>query len=259
MMNRTNIIPNLQRIGWLTLVLGSMVIIISAIQQKEGNMVQEVMVKINPLPQGELLVNEGDILLIVERTFGHQIVGLPLASISVDRLEKALEEDPFVLNADVFIDAQDQVHIELDQRQPFIRIMDNNGLNYYMDRYGVKMPLSKHVAARVLVATGNLPPYITDFREQEGNTLASIFELGTRIREDPFLQTMIEQIHVDESGKVGLVPKIGDQKIKLGLPTDLEDKLQRLKVFYEEIVPYQGWQKYKTVSLEFAGQLVCKK
>jgi len=258
-MNRRDWIPMLSRLGWSILVLGSVVVLISAIQKKEGSLVSRVLVKVNPLPAGEILISEDDVLLIVERTFGHKIEGLPFSSLSMHQLENAVEEVPFVRNADVFIDAKDQVHIELDQREPVIRIMDNNDLNYYLDEKGIRMPLSKHMAARVLIATGNLPPYLSDFQSLEGNALADIFRLGMLIREDPFLGTMIEQIHTDNDGKVTLVPKIGDQKIKLGFPEKLGDKLERLKIFYEKVIPQAGWQKYRSVSLEFAGQLVCKK
>lgn len=258
-MKRKETFSVITRLGWTVLVLGSLVILFSAIQKKEGNLVGAVTVKINPLPEGELLVSEKDVLLIIERTFGHQITGLPLASLSIGELERAVEKDPFVLNADVFIDAQNQVHIELDQRQPIIRIMDNNGLNYYMDELGNQLPLSKHVAARVLVATGNISPYLEDFREVKDQNLADVFQLGLLIWNDPFFRDMIEQIYTDTKGRVNLVPKIGDQTIRLGKPKDLEEKLDRLRVFYDEIIPREGWQKYSSVSLEFAGQLVCKK
>ncbi len=32
-----------------------------------------------------------------------------------------------------------------------------------------------------------------------------------------------------------------------------------LKIFYKEALPYEGWNKYSGVSLQYDGQVVCKK
>ena len=60
-------------------------------------------------------------------------------------------------------------------------------------------------------------------------------------------------------GEFTLIPKIGDQKILLGKVMDAGQKLERLKIFYREGMPYEGWRKYKTIDVRFAGQVVCKK
>jgi cell division protein FtsQ len=39
----------------------------------------------------------------------------------------------------------------------------------------------------------------------------------------------------------------------------LEEKLEQLKTFYKEAMPYEGWKKYRTISVKFKGQIVCKK
>ena len=81
-----------------------------------------------------------------------------------------------------------------------------------------------------------------------------------KILDNPFLKVQIEQIHLDHSGDAILVPKLGNHKIYFGNPADnVEDKLQRLQVFYEEGLPYVGWEKYKSISLAFDGQVVAKK
>jgi len=70
---------------------------------------------------------------------------------------------------------------------------------------------------------------------------------------------MIEQIHVSNQGEMTLVPKIGDQKIFFGKLADADKKLEKLRIFYQEGMPYEGWRKYKSIDVRYAGQIVCKK
>ena len=39
----------------------------------------------------------------------------------------------------------------------------------------------------------------------------------------------------------------------------IEDKLDRLKLFYSENMGRQGWNVYQTISVKFKGQIVGKK
>ena len=122
------------------------------------------------------------------------------------------------------------------------------------------MPLSKHFSARVLVATGNIPPFDKNFlQRKKQNTLKDLFELTNIFMKDEFLNPLIEQIFVTNSEEYILIPNLGDQKIILGNMENLEKKLFYLETFYKEAVPYKGWQKYKTINLKFKGQVVAGK
>ena len=59
-----------------------------------------------------------------------------------------------------------------------------------------------------------------------------------------------------------MIPVVGKQRIVFGKASsvkEVEDKFQRLKVFYQEAMPYEGWNKYKEISLKYEGQVVCRK
>jgi cell division protein FtsQ len=70
---------------------------------------------------------------------------------------------------------------------------------------------------------------------------------------------LIEQIYVSNTGEFTLIPKVGDQKILFGNYTNVKDKLENLKIFYQEGMPYEGWQKYRTINLKYKGQVVCER
>ena len=79
------------------------------------------------------------------------------------------------------------------------------------------------------------------------------------INDDPFTKSLIEQINIDDLGQYSLVPKVGNEKIVIGKLNNLQDKLSRLKFFYQEGLRYEGWNVYETIDLKNDNQVVCKK
>jgi cell division protein FtsQ len=249
----------LRRFGWIALLFFIAVLVVSAIERKEGSQVAGVSIEVQPLQVGESLINEADIKLAITRNFGYQLEGRKIAAVDVQRIEEVLETEPFILNADVFIGANNTVQIRVEQREPILRIIDNNGMNYYLDIDGVKMPLSTHFTAKVLVATGSLPTYDENFKKRKRNRIKDAYELTRLLLNDEFLSAMIEQIYFNNKGEITLVPIVGRHKVFFGKFENAADKLKRLKIFYKEALPYEGWRKYKLINLEFDGQVVCEK
>ncbi len=258
-MAKNDMEQTLKRIAWIVGLFGIAALIISAVEYKKGGTVSSVHISIDPLADGSFFIDESDIMLAVERSMGNQLKGQKLARVDIDRVERVLEEDPFVLNADVFVDAENSIHMNIEQRVPILRIIDEDDVSYYLDKEGSRMPLSKHFTARVIVATGQIPAFDPGFKKRKGDVIKGLFELTLEILEQPFYRALVESIHVDKSKKAVLIPKIGKQKIKIGRLENIPGKLERLKIFYEEGIAYEGWNKYKTIDVQFEGQVVCQK
>jgi len=249
----------LGRILAYTTVFLVAVTIVTMVQRKKSNRATDVVYKIEALRSGDFLIKSEDILEMIERSFGHEIVGEPLGDLDMERMERVLESAPFILSADAFVDAEEVVHLEIKQREPIVRIMDRDGQQYYLDHTGTRMKLSDHFTARVLVATGDIPPFDPEFQTAENNNLRSVFDLTQNILKDDFLENLIGQIYVGRESELQMVPIVGNQRIIVGSIDDLDDKIFRLKTFYEEAMSRMGWNKYKTINLKFKNQVVCKK
>ncbi|RME94655.1 MAG: cell division protein FtsQ [Bacteroidetes bacterium] len=256
---KKELVLTLRMAMWGGIALLGMSLVIGAMRRKENAPVKDILIEVAPLPNGHYLIDSSDVSRILQERFAPPLNMFTIGKVDVERLERVLEEDPFVLAAEAFIDAQDRINIHITQRQPVLRVMDNNDLNYYLDAQGNKIPPSKHYAARVVVVTGNVPPWEEGFLENDKHLLAHIFELSHILREDPFLNALIEQIYVTKKGELVLSPKVGKQIIYFGRYQEAHDKLKRLKVFYREGLPYKGWDAYKSFDLRYKGQVVCTK
>ena len=247
------------QIIWLLFLLIVVLGLFMAVQHKKEREIEDTIITVTPLEGGDKLISEGDVRTAMLRTFDSDLKHYRLDEIDVTRVETLLEDDPFVKNAEVYVDQHNILRIKVEQREPVLRVLDNNGNNYYLDENGVKMPPSKNFAARALVATGNISPYQTDFiTRRKSSTLKDLFKLAQALKSDEFLSGFIQQIHVTNGGEFVMTPLIGDQQIILGSVRRLDDKFRRLKIFYKEGMPSAGWRKYRSVNLKFNGQIVCR-
>jgi cell division protein FtsQ len=247
------------RILWVIFLVVVGFILLTAVARKRNDFARDTAVEVMPLAGGNKLISEGDVKQALLRSFGNTLEGTELRHLEVERMERELEKDPFVADAETYIDQQSNLHVRIEQREPLLRILDKDGGNYYLDGNGAKMPPSKNFAARVLVATGNIPAYTIDFQKTRRNKLRDLFALAKTLLDDPFFSTFIQQIHINNNQEFVLVPLVGDQKIIIGNVRRLEEKLSRLRIFYKEGMPYAGWRKYSTIDVRYAGQVVCRK
>lgn len=123
------------------------------------------------------------------------------------------------------------------------------------------MPLSESYTARVPVVTGNVILWSEDFMEKDNNQLRQLVALAHELKQDDFLNALVEQIYLNTKGELVLAPKVGDQVIYLGRyhKTKTLERLRRLKTFYREGLPYEGWRKYKSFDLRFSDQVIARK
>ena len=247
------------RIIWVMFLLVTALILVSAVTRKKNSFADTTTVDVIPLESGDKMLNEREVKQTLLRAFGNTLEGTELAQLEIERMERVLEADPFVENAEAYVGQNNVLHVRIRQREPMLRILDNNGGNYYLDKTGAKMPTSRNYAARVLVATGNIAPYSTDFQDKKRNSLKDLFTLAKHLQADPVWSAFFQQIHINNAGEFLLVPLVGDQKIVLGSVRHLDEKLHRLHVFYKEGMPYAGWRSYETINLKYNGQVVCKR
>lgn len=180
-----------------------------------------------------------------------------VASIKLNELEKHIENNPFVENAEVYADMKGEVFVDIVQKEPLLRVINNNGVSYYLDINGKKMPLSDNFTARVPVTTG----YIESVSDVEKDSVIQkqLFELISFIRNDEFLLALCEQIHVDEKGEMEFIPKMSKHHFLIGDASELADKFKRMKIFFNEVMQSDTVSNFTFVNLKFKNQIICAK
>jgi cell division protein FtsQ len=200
------------------------------------------------------------------------ILHTSLKNIDVNGLEKALNSHPAVENADIAVDVNGDVTIDVTQRTPLVRVMNMDGESYYIDDKSKLMPLSDKYTARVLIATGYIiEPFasryqfsVNDIAKHEVfskvSVLDDIYNISAFIAKDSVLASLIHQINVTPDKELELYPSIGNHKIIFGEAKDFQEKFDKLKLFYTDgLNKTDGWNKYSTINIKYKNQVVCTK
>ena len=214
-------------------------------------------------------VTKKDILKVISNT-QRNILGSPLYAINTQQLEKAVLKNRAIKNCYVFTTYNGALNVEIMQRQPVLRIINQNNTSYYLGQEGYLIPFSSIQTTNVLVATGyikeNLPlnlkthEHVSVFdRPGSDNILRDLHELAGFIYEDPFWKSQFVQIYVNKKGEIELIPRVGAHIIILGKADGFEQKLSKLKVFYKKGLNNLGWNSYETINLKYKNQVICTK
>lgn len=177
-------------------------------------------------------------------------VGEKVERIQTERLEKELDKHPLIEKAECYKTPGGKIFIEVTQRLPILRIMSSNGEDYYIDNRGKIMPLEANCIANLAIVTGNV---------EKSFATRKLYKFGVFLQNNKFWNAQIEQINITPEKEVELIPRVGDHIVFLGKIDNFEEKLDRLKIFYEKALNKVGWNKYARISLEFSNQIICTK
>ncbi|MBP1618311.1 MAG: hypothetical protein H6Q14_2138 [Bacteroidetes bacterium] len=176
--------------------------------------------------------------------------GKQVKEINTDAIEKAILENKIISKAEAFITDKGDVRVKIQAKEPILRIMSDDGADYYIDRDSTTMPLSPHFTAYLPIATGSI-------KQKFART--ELYQFALFLRDNEFWNSQIEQIEVLPGNEIVLIPRVGDQKILLGKLINYEEKLNRLLVFYQKGLNKIGWNNYTVINLKYDKQVVCSK
>jgi len=211
------------------------------------------------VPGAQAFVSQDDVSKIITESEG-ALVGRSMRRLAIHDLENKLKENPFIQEVNVFVEMDGMTHVKIEQREAVIRVINNVGNDFYIDKGGVKFPISKLYAPHIIVANGNISERFNGVQDTMQSTLLKdLYKVASFLQTDSLWNSQVEQLYVNEESDIEIVPRVGNQRIILGNADSLQGKFDKLMIFYQEIVPKAGWGNYKTVNLKFANQLVCEK
>lgn len=197
--------------------------------------------------------------------------GITREELNIGEIEAYIASISQVKNVSVYQQIDGNWSIEVEMRKPVARIFNIFGETFYLDEDGVMFETIPTHTARSLVFTGEIKDRVKSESVVEiinNDSLKSIrklddiYRISNYVCNDPVFQSLVGQVHLKKNGDFILVPLVGDQKIVFGsafTEKEVEEKFEKLRIFYEEAIPYEGWNTYTEISLKFKDQIVCKK
>lgn len=183
------------------------------------------------------------------------VMHTPIGKLNLREMENILKSDPWIAEAQVFVDNNNVLHLNIAQRTPIARLFLNDGSSVYMDSALCFMPLSATYIYYTTVVT-NFPAVASD--SVHDALKKQIRYIINTVQTDSFWNAQISQIIIDSANMFQFLPVLGDQTIILGDTSLLREKLDNLFAFYNRVLNRIGWDKYETLDLRFKNEVIAR-
>jgi len=195
-----------------------------------------------------------------------RIIGKKVKDISTFNIENRINVLHELKTAEVYLTIDGALHVYADQRNPIMRLIPNDGGDYFVDNEGfvfrrrnLYTPRLHMVEGNVTVTGAMLDSLSVIDTNVKHSILKDMYYFVNYINDDSFWSAQIDQIYVDGNNEIDLIPRVGNHIVHLGTFENYKGKLRNLAAFYDQVLPEVGWNKYSTINLEFKDQIVCKK
>ncbi len=185
-------------------------------------------------------IDEKDIREIVKKENPSGKVG----ALDIPALEKKINALPAVDSANVYLNLNGKLNLDIIQRVPVFRL-NTHGRDFYVDEKGTEFPISKTYSHPCMLVTGNI-------KKDEYEKLAELVE---KIDKDDFSKKYFIGISKD-NGDYNLLTSEGNYKVEIGDLDNIEFKVKGFKTFVEKYLVFQDPEKYNMVSVKYQNQIV---
>ncbi len=241
-----------------TVAIAALLVLIGFAEREQNETaVKEIAISIDNTNENHF-IDEEDVRKLMQFE-SENLIGASIGNVSLKEIEKKIKSDKFIEDAELYSDLKGNLLVNVELRRPIARIVRNDGPDGYIAEDGTIMPVSDKFTSRVVLISGSYGRQLLSQQNlnnvEEGKQLLAMLEL---IREDDFWNAQIAQLDIDSKGRMNLFPQVGDETIEFGKAENIESKFIKLMIYYKEILPTKGWNKYKRVNLEYEGQIIAE-
>ena len=204
--------------------------------------------------QGNMFTSEDEVLELMRG--GENILTLPVSKWDMSEMERRVETNPFVRDAEVYRDVKGNVLVRVKQRKPIGRMYHQYEKDSYIDEFGDLLPTTDRHTARVPLLEIEGLSWESNLTETTYGE--NLLNLLNHIESDDFWRAQIAHLVVRKNGQIEMIPQVTRQTILFGMPEDVENKFDKLMIFYKKILPTKGWNNYTTVNLKMKDQIICE-
>ena len=202
---------------------------------------ENVSINMNQSKTPVYFIDEKDIKDLVKQYNPTRKIG----DVKIPELEKKINENPFVDSANVYMNLNGNLNVDIKQRVPVFRL-NKNGKDFYVDEKGVEFPISRNFSYPCMLVMGDV----------EASEYQELGKLVEKIDKDDFSKKYFIGISKDKNGDYNLLTSEGNYKVELGDLDNIDLKVKGFKAFVEKYLVYQDPQKYNMVSIKYQNQIV---
>lgn len=251
-----NIKRTIQRIlffsFWMGIAIGMIMLLAAAVRGRNKERLRSYTIEINAGPGGAFL-KQADVERLLQRSTAG-VRGELLALFNLRQVEQKIKSHVWIRDVQLYFDNQDVLHVKVKEKVPLARLFTISGGSCYLDEQGRLMPLSLEKTIKVPVFTGLSDSVLS--KKPDTVLLQQVFTMAQLLVRDSFWASQVAQIDFTSEQQWELVPVVGDHIVKLGSLNDVEGKLRRLLIFYQQVLSKAGLGRYRMIDVRFDGQVL---
>lgn len=201
------------------------------------------------------MIDEAFVLAILTEEYNLQVGKTKRSAIKEEVIESRLSNSQWIDNAEVYLNNEGILSVDIQPKHALFHIINNHGVQYYVDKNGNSAPVSDIFTGKLLVCSGSIPD---DHFWAEFSLKNTLREYAESISEDPFLEAIVEQIHLDTANQLTLVTSISGHHVQIGRPDAVEKEMQDLSAFYQAKFHSLDWQQVEELDTRYEGQVICR-
>ena len=201
---------------------------------------EKVTVKLTQTKDAVYFIDEKDVKELVKRSNPTKRIG----DINIPELEKKLNQLPAVDSANVYLNLNGNLNLDIKQRVPAFRL-NKDDRDFYVDEKGIEFPISKNYSFPCMLVMGNV-------KKSEYVQLA---DLIAKIDKDEFSKKYFIGVS-KKKGNYELLTSEGYFKVEIGDLEKIDLKVKGFKAFVEKYLIHQNPEKDTIVSVKYDNQIV---
>lgn len=247
---------------WIAIGSGMLTLLIAAIGKQKRETCKDYAIVIKGQRSSDFFFDKESIGKSLKAIAKGSIKGQPKSDFNLEQMERKLEKNVWIKTARLYFDNQAVLQVSVEEREPVARIFTANGQTFYIDDQAKSLPLSDKVVTKVPVFTGF--PDKKKLAKSDSVLLNDVDSIAQYISAHSFWSSQVAQVNIVPGTMPGswefeMVPVVGNHIVKLGDGENIPQKFNRLFSFYQQVLTSSGLDKYKTIDVRFAGQVVAAK
>lgn len=218
-------------------------------QAREGNMLcQRLTVEIMNSDSTQFVTERGVQTALVES--GIKVLGRPMRQIDASHIEHVLGQSDYLENVECVKAKDGEIIIRATQLVPVLRVFDADNVSYYVNAAGKRMNATSTFHSDVPVVQGHFTDTYPATR---------LLPLVRYVESDTLLRSLVSMYTMRDSNNIFITTNIVGHVVNIGPVKDYANKLEKLKLFYQQVMPAKGWDTYDTISVKWSHQVVATK
>ena len=239
--------------AWIIVGAGMTVLLVAANGKDQNIICKDLAVTIKGVGEN-FYIDKNDIVSLLKKESKGKLVKRKLVEIDLARLEQKLEKSSWIRDAELYFDSRNVLHVIVYEREPIARVFTTAGRSFYIDSSGMRLPLLDKVSVRVPVITN-----FTNARKLSAADSVVLYDLKRLthfVNNHEFWSAQVAQIDIAGERSYEIIPTVGSHVIRIGNGDQLEEKFNRLMVFYKQVATKVGIDKYSVLDAQFDGQVI---